>query len=253
MHGYIVSSTSFFEKSSKRFWGFNVSFPKSYDIAWCLCVLAFWSHEAEWMLTRIWRKTAESWLKLDNNEQNICQFAITSLENRSWFPTAGENTPTFVLTSWLWTYDSRRLWTSHARRSQVSSSSAVFLRSLTDSPAPGKSGTGAGWKALRAFSDAPRPAHVIPSERRANILQSARYLPGARVVHLRSGPRYQNIERMSNGPAAELSSEGRRPIIRRSRVQLLVTSWVKRERKEHTPSLTSKTGLYSLTPKSSVT
>lgn len=191
------------------------------------------------MLTRIWRKAAESWLKLDDDKQNsakhlaICDNVAGKHIPISYRRRKKTKTKTlFVLTSWLWTYDSRLSWTS--RRSPVSSSSAVFLRSLTDSPAPGKSGTGAGWKALRAFSDAPRPAHVIPSERRANILQSARYLPEARIVHLTSVPRYQNIERMSSGPAAELSSEGRRPITRRSGVQLLVTSWVKeRERKTH--------------------
>lgn len=36
---------------------------------------------------------------------------------------------------------------------------------LTDSSAPGKSGTVAGWEALRALSDAPRQAHAYPTLR----------------------------------------------------------------------------------------
>lgn len=79
--------------------------------------------------------------------------------------------------------------------------------SLTDSPAPGKSGIAAEWKALRAFSDALRQAHVIPCKRRANILQSAWYLPEACIVHLRSRPKYPNIMRMSSKPAFQPSSE----------------------------------------------
>lgn len=86
-------------------------------------------------------------------------------------------------------------------------------KGLTDSPAPGKSGTAAGWKALRAFSVAPRQAHVIPSKRRANILQSAWYLPEACIVHLRSRPKYQNILRMSNEPASQPSSEDKAPLL----------------------------------------
>lgn len=78
--------------------------------------------------------------------------------------------------------------------------------SLTDSPAPGKSGIAAEWKALRAFSDAPRQAHVIDCKRKANILQSAWYLPEACIVHLRSRAKYQNILRMSNEPPSQLSS-----------------------------------------------
>lgn len=92
----------------------------------------------------------------------------------------------------------------------------IFLvkgTSLTDSPAPGKSGTAAGWKALRAFSDAPRQAHVIPCKRGANILQSAWYLPEASIVHLRSRPKYQNILRMSNEPASQPSSEDQAPLL----------------------------------------
>lgn len=92
----------------------------------------------------------------------------------------------------------------------------IFLcrnTSLTDSPAPGKSGTAAGWKALRAFTVAPRQAHVIPSKRRANILQSAWYLPEACIVHLRSRPKYQNILRMSNEPASQPSSEDKAPLL----------------------------------------
>lgn len=92
----------------------------------------------------------------------------------------------------------------------------IFLlkeTSLTDSPAPGKSGIAAGWKALRAFSDAPRQAHVIPCKRRANILQSAWYLPEACIVHLRSRPKYQNILRMSNEPVSQLSSEDKAPLL----------------------------------------
>lgn len=85
--------------------------------------------------------------------------------------------------------------------------------SLTDSPAPGKSGIAAGWKALRAFSDAPRQAHVILCKRRANILQSAWYLPEACIVHLRSRPKYQNILRMSSEPASQLSSEDKAPLL----------------------------------------
>lgn len=84
---------------------------------------------------------------------------------------------------------------------------------LTDSPAPGKNGISAGWKALRAFSDAPRQAHVIPFKRRANILQSAWYLPEACIVHLGSRAKYQNILRMSIEPAIQLSSEDKAPLL----------------------------------------
>lgn len=85
--------------------------------------------------------------------------------------------------------------------------------SLTDSPAPGKSGIAAGWKALRAFSDAPRQAHVILCKRGANILQSAWYLPEACIVPLRSRPKYQNILRMSSEPASHLSSADKAPLL----------------------------------------
>lgn len=79
---------------------------------------------------------------------------------------------------------------------------------LTDSSAPGKSGTAAGWKALRALSDAPRQAHANPhSKNRANILQSVWYLPEACIVHLRSRPKYENILRMSSGPPSQHPSE----------------------------------------------
>lgn len=84
---------------------------------------------------------------------------------------------------------------------------------LTDSRAPGKSGISAGWKALRALSDAPGKAHVIPCKRRANILQSAWYLPEARIIHLRSRPKYKNILRMSSEPASQLSSEDKAPLL----------------------------------------
>lgn len=51
---------------------------------------------------------------------------------------------------------------------------------LMDSSTPGKSGTAAGWKALRALSDAPRQAYAIPhSQNRANTMQSVWYLPEA--------------------------------------------------------------------------
>lgn len=79
---------------------------------------------------------------------------------------------------------------------------------LTDSSAPGKSGTAAGWKALRALSDAPRQAHAKPhSKNRANILQSVWYLPEACIVHLRSRPKYENILRMSSEPPSQHPSE----------------------------------------------
>lgn len=79
---------------------------------------------------------------------------------------------------------------------------------MTDSSAPGKSRTAAGWKALRALSDASRQAHAIPqSKSRANILQSVWYLAEACVVHLRSRPKYQNILRMSSEPPSQHPSE----------------------------------------------
>lgn len=79
---------------------------------------------------------------------------------------------------------------------------------LTDSSAPGKGGIAAGWKALRALSDASRQAHAIPrSKNRANIWQPVWYLPEACVVHLRSRPKYQNILRMSSKPPSQHPSE----------------------------------------------
>lgn len=92
------------------------------------------------------------------------------------------------------------------------------LFSLTDSLAPGKSGIAAGWKALRAFSDAPRQAHVIPCKRKANILQSARHLPEARIVRCRS--RHHSIKIFKGWAAKLIPSSPTR--IRRA-VQLLVT------------------------------
>lgn len=110
--------------------------------------------------------------------------------------------------------------------SQVSVMSILFLISLTDSPAPGKSGIAAEWKALRAFSDAPRQAHMIPCKRGANNLQSAWYLPEACSVYRRSRPKYQNIQRMSDEPASQLSS-----VYYRQGVQLLVMN--SEQRKMH--------------------
>lgn len=93
---------------------------------------------------------------------------------------------------------------------------------LTDSPVPGKSGIATGWKALRAFSDALRRAHVILCKRRANISPSVWYLPEACILHLRSRPKYQNILRMSSGPASRLSSEDKPALLITQEVHFLV-------------------------------
>lgn len=94
--------------------------------------------------------------------------------------------------------------------------------SLTDSLVPGKSGIATRWKALRAFSDALRQAHAILGKRRANISPSVWYLPEACILHLRSRPKYQNILRMSSGPASRLSSEDKPALLITQGVQFLV-------------------------------